>query len=119
MKAVLCFLTLSLVCWGCGGSPTAPDAPQETIPADELATISGQIYDNVGGADRAIVEALVEVNPSDGSSIRAMTSASGAYRLTVRRGSVTVTASKDGYESTQWQFDLTNDIVLNFGLNPR
>ncbi len=80
--------------------------------------ISGQVYANAVG-DRPIVGARVDVNQADGSSTSVATDADGAYRISVRRGSVTITASSEGYEAKQWQFDLLNDTVLNFSLTPQ
>ena len=119
MRLHACLLMLTLVGWSCGGSVTGPDSTQQPTAPEDAAAITGQIYDNATGVDRAIPDALVEVNQSDGSSLTATTNANGFYRIVARRGAVTITASKDGYESTQWQFDLTNDTVLNFSLSPR
>jgi hypothetical protein len=119
MRLHACLLIVTLANWSCGGSLTGPDTPQPSPAPEDVATISGQVYDNVTGADRAIPNALVEVNQADGSSVTATTNSSGVYRISVRRGAITITASSDGYESTQWQFDLANDTVLNFGLTPR
>jgi hypothetical protein len=110
-------LAVTLV--GCGGSLNSPSPlPQRIQPAGDVAVISGQVYAN-GPGDSPIAAARVEVNEADGSSTSVASAADGAYRVSVRRGSVTVTASKEGYEAKQWQFDLLNDTVLNFSLSPQ
>jgi hypothetical protein len=113
------FWLLTVLVAGCGGSLNAPSAvPQLLQPAAEVSVISGQVYANAVG-DRPIVGARVDVNQADGSSTSVATDADGAYRISVRRGSVTITASSEGYEAKQWQFDLLNDTVLNFSLTPQ
>lgn len=118
-KVVFCLLTAALAASGCGGSLTAPDALQQPVPPADVAAISGRIYASDGPIYPPIADALVEVNEADGTSATTVSDANGFYRISVRRGSVTITASKDGYEAMQWQFDLLNDTVLNFSLSPR
>lgn len=111
------FWLVTVMFAGCGGSPTSPSAlPQPVQPAVSVAVISGQIYAAAAG-DLPIAAARVEVKAADGSSTSVASDANGAYQISVRRGSVTVTASSEGYEAKQWQFDLLNDTVLNFSLN--
>jgi hypothetical protein len=103
----------------CGGSLTDPSVLQQRPePAADRAVISGQIYANAIG-HAPIAAARVEVNEADGSSATVASGSDGFYRIAVRRGSITITASKEGYEAKQWQFDLLNDTVLNFSLNPQ
>ncbi len=114
-----CVLTVSLAGSGCGESLTGPDRlPQSSEPAVDVATISGQIYE-IGPLYQAIGAAVVEVNEADGSSVRTASNAEGFYQISARRGTITITASKQGYEAKQWQFDLLKDTVLNFSLNPQ
>jgi hypothetical protein len=101
---------------GCGGSLNSPSAVPQRPQPTEHAVISGQIYANAQG-HAPIAASRVEVNEADGSSTSVASDADGAYRISVRRGSVTVTASREGYEAKQWQFDLLNDTVLNFSLS--
>lgn len=106
--------------WGCGGSLTAPDAvPQRPSVSADLATISGQVYDGSDPVYGPIAGALVKVTAGDGSGTVVTADEQGFYRASIVRGSVTITASKDGYEAKQWQFDLLNDVVLNFSLSPQ
>jgi hypothetical protein len=108
---------LAMTFAGCGGALSSPSAvPQAGQPTTDVAVISGQIYANALG-HAPLAAARVEVNAADGSSTSVASDADGAYRISVRRGSVTITASREGYEAKQWQFDLLNDTVLNFSLN--
>ena len=114
-------LAISVASWHCGnGSPVAPDqvSPASADSAG-VAVISGQIYTSVGPKYPVISGAVVEVNEADGSSVIVESDAAGLYRIPVRRGAVTATVSKAGYQPKQWQFDLTSDTVLNFGLDPQ
>ena len=116
----LWLLTVALAGYGCGGSLAGPDPVQQTSqPAADLAEISGRIYSSVGPMYPSIANAVVEVNEADGSSATVVSDADGFYRISARRGSVTITASKEGYEAKQWQFDLLNDTVVNFSLTPQ
>ena len=114
-RIALSVLTVALA--ACGGGLSAPSAIQQpSAPAIEVAVITGHVYANAVG-HLPIASARVEVNAADGSSTSVASDAAGAYRISVRRGSVTITASREGYEAKQWQFDLLNDTVLNFSLN--
>jgi hypothetical protein len=105
---------------GCGGSLAGPTPIQQGLqPAAEVARISGRVYASVGPLYAPITSAVIEVNEADGSSVAVTSDADGFYQITARRGSVTITASCEGYEAKHWQFDLLNDTVLNFSLNPR
>ena len=113
----ICLLIVLALC-GCGGSPTAPDVVQRPPESVDVATISGRIYVGGGAVQNPIAGASVEINEADGTSATVVSDAEGFYRMTARRGSVTVTASKAGYEAKEWQFDLLSDTVLNFSLSP-
>ena len=120
MTRIALGVLVTLAAFGCGGSLTAPTAiEQRTEPAADIATISGQIYSSVGPIYASIGSVEIDVNEADGSSRTVVTDSNGVYQISVRRGSVTITASKDGYEAKQWQFDLLNDVVLNFSLSPQ
>jgi hypothetical protein len=104
----------------CGGSLGSPSPiPQASQPAADIAPISGRIYANDGSLYPPVPDALIEVNDADGTSRTVVSDADGFSRISARRGSITITASKEGYEAKQWQFDLLNDTVLNFSLEPR
>ena len=119
MRLSYCVLILALAGSGCGGSLAAPDPIQPRADATaDLVTISGWVYVTTP-ADTAISNAVVVVNEADGSSAAVVTNGDGFYRISVHRGSVTITASKEGYEAKQWQFDLLSDTVLNFSLSPQ
>jgi len=109
----------TLGCWGCGGGVTAPDTmPSQAAEVDRV-TIRGQIYTSVGPEYPAIQNARIEVNEADGTNAIVTSIRDGSYLISVRRGSITITASKEGYEAKQWQFDLLSDLVLNFSLDPQ
>ena len=117
---VLCVATLVVAGSGCGStaSPTAPDARQSGLQDNRLVTISGQVYAELGWAEPAIVDAVIEAKQSDGSVNRVLTDEKGFYEVSARPGDVSITASKDGHQSQTRQFMLSKDTVLNFGLDP-
>jgi hypothetical protein len=119
-RAAFCLVVVTLAGSGCAASVTAPTAAEPGgEPAADVATISGRIYATVSPEFPSIPDAVVEVNEADGSTFTAVSDAGGFYRISARRGSITITASKEGYEAKQWQFDLLKDTVLNFSLNPQ
>jgi hypothetical protein len=105
---------------GCGGaSPTAPDPMQQGLEGtDGSATIRGQVYAELGWAEPAIADALVEAKAADGSAQSVSTGENGSYEISARPGDITITASKEGHHPSTQQFMLSKDTVLNFGLNP-
>ena len=117
-KLVFWALMIAIASCGCGQSITAPDdvPPLSTAPA-EFATLTGRVYASVGPMYPVIGGAVIEINESDGASRTVVSGGDGTYRISLRRGSVTVTASKDGFEPKQWQFDLITDTALNFSLD--
>ena len=53
-----------------------------------------------------------------GAESTALTDRSGYYRINATLGEVVVTATKDGYNTRESRFDVTDSTVLNFGLAP-
>ena len=106
--------------WGCGDAATAPSVIQQpAAPAIELVTISGRVYASTAPGYPPIGDAIIEVNEADGASATVASEGDGFYRVSVRRGSITITSWKDGFEPKQLQFDVSNYTVLNFSLDPR
>jgi hypothetical protein len=119
-RLAACLLTVSLAGWGCSGSPTAPTVVQRPGgPAGDAVTISGQVYASIAPMYPYIENAVVEVDLGEGISAVVTSDAEGFYRITTRRGTITVTTSKDGFEPKQVHFDLSRDTVVNFSLDPR
>jgi hypothetical protein len=110
----LVFCVVAMIAAGSGCSGQSPLSPE-----DDLATVSGHIYlrDPVG-AQPLVANALIWVQEADGSQRTALSNADGYYTVSVRPGSVSITASKEGYEAKVWHFMLLNDTVLNFSLTP-
>src|SRR2546428_9313772 len=119
-RTLIGLVALILAVSGC--SSPSPVAPGTTRPVSEgaalFATISGQVYANVTWADPPIAEATIEVTAADGSIKTTLSDDNGLYTISVRGGNVSITASKDGYETKSWQLALVKDLVLNFGLAP-
>lgn len=115
-----CVLAVMLSGTACGGgSPVAPDTQQPPEPAVEFATISGRVYARVDWGDPLLAESLVEVKQADGSAKTTLTDAEGFYEVSARAGTISITASKEGYEAKTWELTLLKDTVLNFGLTPK
>jgi carboxypeptidase family protein len=107
LVAALCIVTS-----GCGNPmPTAPDA---------FLTISGHIYqqETPEFGEPGLSQVLVTVQESGGTTRTAQTNGAGFYVVSVRIGTVSVIASKEGYTTGGANFDLSNNTVLNFSLTP-
>ena len=117
MRTVALFLVVgSLAAGSCGGSsPVAPDGPQ---PPMVIPTISGRVHEHVTWGDPPLADALVEVTGADGSKKTGISDHDGFYKIAAAAGSVTVTASKPGFETKTSEFMLVTDTVLNFSLAP-
>lgn len=112
-------LCVTLAGFGCAGALTAPDdIPQSGVPQAELAVISGQVYANLTWADPPIADAVITVRDVDGLEQIAVSDDEGFYQVVVRPGHVTISASKDGYQTTRSRFTASTHTVLNFGLDP-
>jgi len=103
--------------WGCGAD--APLAPAAQQPIVESALLSGWVYARAESEDPALASALIEVVEGDGTASRVLTNDGGYYEVAIRPGTVSVTASKEGYEAKTWELGLLKDTVLNFGLAPK
>ena len=109
---VLVLLALIIIP-GCGSSsPVAPDGARPMI--------SGQIYQTLtrDAGEPPLVDVLITVRNATGQETTALSNRGGFYRVDATIGMVLVTAAKEGYETRQSLFDVTESTVLNFGLTP-
>ena len=109
---VLVLLALIIVP-GCGSSsPVAPDGARPLI--------SGQIYQTLtrDAGEPPLVDVLITVRNATGQETTALSNRGGFYSVGATIGMVLVTAAKEGYETRQSRFDVTESTVLNFGLTP-
>ena len=106
-------LTMLVLASGC----TSPVAPDRTQPPIVIPTISGSVYESVTWGDPPLADAVVEVAGADGSKKTGISDAAGFYKIAAGPGTVTVTASKPGYETKTLEFMLVTDTVLNFSLS--
>ncbi|HEU4925908.1 MAG TPA: carboxypeptidase-like regulatory domain-containing protein [Vicinamibacterales bacterium] len=98
---------------GCrSSSPVAPD--------DARPTISGQIYQTLtrDTGEPPLVDVLITVRNATGQETTTLSNRGGFYSVGAAIGMVLVTAAKDGYETRQSRFDVTESTVLNFALTP-
>jgi hypothetical protein len=109
----LSLVAVALAVAGCGPSPVAPGGQQ---PLTAIPTLSGQVQQNVTWGDPPLADALVEVTGADGLKRTGFSDDDGFYKIVAARGTVTVTASKPGFETKTSEFVLVTDTVLNFSL---
>ena len=98
---------------GCGSSsPVAPDGARPTI--------SGQVYQTLtrDAGEPPLLDVLITVRNATGQETTTLSNRGGFYSVGATTGMVLVTAAKEGYETRQSQFDVTESTVLNFALTP-
>lgn len=112
-----------LVLSACGeqASPVSPttNASSSSAAANAPLTISGYVYQEVSSAgEPPIADAVITLRDAQGAESTALTDRRGYYRINAMPGEVVVTATKDGYNTRESRFDVTDSTVLNFGLAP-
>ena len=123
--SAVCLVTVGLTCSACGSNGlTAPDAivanqsGSASLFQDGSATITGSIYEMTVDGIVPISDAVIEVIDESASMQRERSDADGFYTVSIRRGNVAITASRDGYKPKTWRLTLLDDITLNFSLSP-
>jgi len=98
---------------GCRSSfPVAPDG---AVP-----TISGQVYQTLTreAGEPPLVDVVITVRNATGQETTTLSTRGGFYSVGAATGMVLVTAAKEGYETRESRFDVTESTVLNFALTP-
>ena len=112
-RLLLLVLLALIIGPGCGSSsPVAPDGARPTI--------SGQVYQTLtrDAGEPPLVDVLITVRNATGQETTATSNHGGFYSVDAAIGMVLVTAAKEGYETRQSRFDVTESTVLNFALTP-
>ena len=65
-----------------------------------------------------IADAVITLRDAQGAESTAKSDRRGFYLIRASLGEVVVTAAKDGYNTRESRFDVTDSTVLNFGLTP-
>jgi hypothetical protein len=81
--------------------------------------VSGYVYQQASDVgEPPIADVLITLRDAQGAESTATTDRRGFYSVSAMRGEVVVTAAKDGYNSRESRFEVTDSTVLNFGLEP-
>jgi hypothetical protein len=118
MAAVL--LTLGLIS-GCGeqASPVSPGATAQDLRTTAAVMVSGHVYQQASSAgEPAVSDALITLKDAGGAESTALTDNRGFYSIEAKPGEVVVTATKEGFNTSQSRFAIAESTVLNFGLEP-
>jgi hypothetical protein len=109
---VLVLLALIIVPGCRSSSPVAPDGARPTI--------SGYVYQTLtrDTGEPPLVDVVITVRNATGQETTALSDRRGFYSVSAAMGMVVVTAAKEGFETRQSRFDVTESTVLNFGLTP-
>ncbi len=99
---------------GAGCSPAAPGGASDPVPTG--LSLFGKVVDNAG---RLLWGARVEVVTGQGMGTSVVTNEVGRYQLpSTLGGTISVRASKDGYQSSTYTLDLPRssptDFILHF-----
>lgn len=88
--------------------------------ATRLLTISGHIYQQETPAlgEPGITNVLITISDGQSPERTALSGPDGFYTVSVLAGSISISASKDGYGTQMSEFALVGDTVLNFSLAP-
>ena len=108
---------------GCGDqiSPVSPtnNASTASAAADAPVMISGYVYQEASLAgEPPIADAVITLRDAEGAESTATSDRRGFYLIRTSVGEVVVTAAKEGYNTRESRFDVTDSTVLNFGLAP-
>ena len=116
-------LVTLLLLSGCGDqiSPVSPttNASTASAAADVPLVISGYVYQEASLAgEPPIADAVITLKDAQGAENTAKSDRRGFYLIRASLGAVVVTAAKEGYNTRESQFEVTDSTVLNFGLAP-
>ena len=108
---------------GCGDqiSPVSPThtASTASAAADAPVMISGYVYQEASLAgEPPIAGAVITLRDAQGAERTATSDRRGFYLIRTSPGEVVVTAAKEGYNTRESRFDVTDSTVLNFALAP-
>ena len=108
---------------GCGDqvSPVSPTNTAGTAraAADAALMISGYVYQEASLAgEPPIADAVITLRDAQGAENTTKSDRRGFYLIRASLGEVLVTAAKEGYNTRESRFDVTDSTVLNFGLTP-
>ena len=108
---------------GCGDqvSPVSPtnNAGTARAAADAALMISGYVYQEASLAgEPPIADAVITLRDARGAENTTKSDRRGFYLIRASLGEVLVTAAKEGYNTRESRFDVTDSTVLNFGLTP-
>jgi hypothetical protein len=105
---------MCVIVLACGRQlPGAPDDVQ-------LLTISGYVYQQETSefGEPKLTDVLITVSEGDRSPRTTRSDAVGFYTVSVRTGTISITAAKAGYGTRASSFDMSINMVLNFSLTP-
>jgi hypothetical protein len=106
------------------GEPASPVSPTNNASSASRAAnaplmISGYVYQEASSAgEPPIADAVITLRDARGAESTATTDRYGYYRINATLGEVVVSAAKEGYNTRESRFDVTDSTVLNFGLAP-
>ena len=108
---------------GCGDqiSPLSPtnNAGTARAAADAALMISGYVYQEASLAgEPPIADAVITLRDAQGAENTTKRDRRGFDLIRASLGEVLVTAAKEGYNTRESRFDVTDSTVLNFGLTP-
>ncbi len=108
---------LAAACQSSPLRPTPQPPPSAVPPLPELIVVSGVVFEAPADPDGAPVPISgADVSVMAGSSatpLLAVTDSSGWFELAPSKGTVTITVTKDGYETLVTSMELADNTSLN------
>ena len=100
------------------GSPLSPTSTRGSARNAALM-VSGYVYQQASDVgEPPISDVLITLRDAQGAESTATTDRRGFYSVRATAGEVVVIAAKDGYNTRESRFEVTDSTVLNFGLEP-
>ena len=118
LKHAWAVLFALVVVTGCAdhGSPVSPTGGNGRNAA---LMVSGYVYQQASDVgEPPIADVLITLRDAQGAERTATTDRRGFYSVRAMQGEVVVSAAKEGYNTRESRFDVTDSTVLNFGLEP-
>jgi len=118
LKHAWAVLFALVVVTGCSDH-SSPVSPTGSNARNAALMVSGYVYQQASDVgEPPIADVLITLRDAQGAERTATTDRRGFYSVRATAGEVLVIAAKDGYNTRESRFEVSDSTVLNFGLEP-
>jgi hypothetical protein len=105
---------------GCDGRSLVSPSSHQPVLSETGLTVSGYVYQSLARdlGEPPIANALITLRDAAGTENTAVSDRRGFYTVQGTASEVVVSVAKEGYDTRESRFDLTESTVLNFSLTP-